>query len=134
MVGLISSKSWNLVLFPFAVSLSTTRSSICRRAGASFPMAPLEKLAITLSLHSFALEGPFHFPLPLMIHRSYRLSFLRERVLINRGWVPLKMKEASARAEGQIQGEVEVRGLLRPGDAQKARVHENGYGYDLDSP
>lgn len=39
-------------------------------------------------------------------------------VLVNRGFVPQALRDPAARAEGQVSGEVEVRGLLRmPEDA-----------------
>lgn len=34
-------------------------------------------------------------------------------ILVNRGWVPLDMKDPRARSEGQIEGEVELEGILR---------------------
>lgn len=40
-------------------------------------------------------------------------------MLVNRGWVPTANKEAHTRLQGQLEGEVPVIGLLRPGDRDK---------------
>jgi len=40
-----------------------------------------------------------------------------ERILVNRGWVPMSRKKADARPDGQVEGVVEVRGIVR--------THEN---------
>ena len=37
-------------------------------------------------------------------------------VMVNRGWVPSGRKEASARAEGQVAGEVTITGIIRGDD------------------
>ncbi|HEY8580507.1 MAG TPA: SURF1 family protein [Beijerinckiaceae bacterium] len=36
-----------------------------------------------------------------------------ERVIVNRGFVPLALRDPQARAQGQVEGETEVTGLLR---------------------
>ena len=36
--------------------------------------------------------------------------------MINRGWVPLKKMDAGTRAQGQVEGEVEVVGVVRHTD------------------
>jgi surfeit locus 1 family protein len=41
-------------------------------------------------------------------------------VIVNRGFVPEARKEAAIRAEGQIEGRVEVAGLLRPPQGRNA--------------
>jgi len=38
------------------------------------------------------------------------------RIVINRGWVPLKKMDAGTRAQGQVEGEVEVVGVVRHTD------------------
>lgn len=36
-----------------------------------------------------------------------------EIILVNRGWVPMDKKDPSTRLEGQIEGEVEIEGIIR---------------------
>ena len=38
------------------------------------------------------------------------------RIVINRGWVPLKKMDAATRTQGQVGGEVEVVGVVRHTD------------------
>jgi len=45
-----------------------------------------------------------------------------EAVFVNRGFVPFDRKEASSRAQGQVDGEVQVTGLARKGLAEKPSV------------
>jgi surfeit locus 1 family protein len=66
------------------------------------------------------------------------LEFLPGHVIwINRGWVPDARKAPESRPEGQLQGEVEVRGLIReqvrpgPFSAQNDPAHNIWYWPDL---
>ncbi len=34
-------------------------------------------------------------------------------ILVNRGWIPTDQKDPETRLEGQIEGEVEIEGILR---------------------
>lgn len=53
----------------------------------------------------------------------------RETILIDRGWVPFDRKDPATRPQGQLQGEVEITGLVRfakePGSIQKMFLPEN---------
>ena len=46
-------------------------------------------------------------------------------ILVNRGWVPDTNRDPATRAEGQVEGEVIVRGLARPGWTQGNFVPDN---------
>jgi surfeit locus 1 family protein len=46
-------------------------------------------------------------------------------LLVNRGYVPLDLKEAGKRAEGQIEGEVEIVGLVRRPETPNTFTPEN---------
>ena len=50
----------------------------------------------------------------------------RQIVLINRGWVPEKLKEASKRPETLLKGEIEIIGSVMPTE-QKALSIQNNY-------
>lgn len=44
-------------------------------------------------------------------------NFFSQTILVNRGWVPAKYKDPKTRRKGQIEGEVDVIGVIR--------LHEN---------
>ena len=43
----------------------------------------------------------------------------RSAILVNRGWVPRKLKEPETRQRGQVEGQQHVVGILRNGDKRK---------------
>lgn len=53
----------------------------------------------------------------MTVEGSNQLIICRETILINRGWVPGRYKDPSTRPKGQVQGEVDVIGIVR--------LHEN---------
>lgn len=52
-----------------------------------------------------------------LVVTPFQLSDRNETILVNRGWVPAKNKDPRTRKQGQIQGEVDVIGVVR--------LHEN---------
>ncbi|KAF6197481.1 hypothetical protein GE061_020164 [Apolygus lucorum] len=48
-----------------------------------------------------------------LVVTPFTLSDSGERILVNRGWVPFPKKKPSTRPEGQINGEVELEGVVR---------------------
>ncbi|XP_065651599.1 surfeit locus protein 1 [Hydra vulgaris] len=61
------------------------------------------------SLISSRSESGYHIVTPFVLNTG-------ERILVNRGWVPLKMKSSLTRVQGQIEKEVELTGLIRKGE------------------
>ncbi|KAK7473838.1 hypothetical protein BaRGS_00034945 [Batillaria attramentaria] len=43
----------------------------------------------------------------------FKLSGRDETILVNRGWVPNKLADATLRQEGQVKGEVQIKGIVR---------------------
>jgi hypothetical protein len=41
----------------------------------------------------------------------------RERILVQRGWVPWASKDPAARPEGQLKGTVALTGIVRKGES-----------------
>ena len=39
--------------------------------------------------------------------------FCRERILVNRGWIPFPQKNPKTREKGQIKGETKITGVVR---------------------
>ncbi len=65
-------------------------------------------------------QGPgFHVVTPFV------LAGLERIVLVNRGYIPEPLKDAAARAEGQVGGETSVTGLVRQPSARARFVPEN---------
>jgi len=54
-----------------------------------------------------------HVITPLVITQGIHEGL---RIIINRGWVPLKKMDPTTRVQGQIEGEVEIVGILRHTD------------------
>ncbi|KAI4471293.1 surfeit locus protein [Holotrichia oblita] len=52
-----------------------------------------------------------------LVVTPFQLADRNETILVNRGWVPAKSKDPKTRQNGQIQGEVDVIGVVR--------LHEN---------
>ncbi|XP_065161626.1 SURF1-like protein [Atheta coriaria] len=52
-----------------------------------------------------------------LVITPFKLADREETILINRGWVPGRYKDPSTRPKGQVQGEVDVIGIVR--------LHEN---------
>lgn len=49
-------------------------------------------------------------------HKQLRYSYnyrFRETILVNRGWVPKNKKNALSRSEGQIEGDIQITGIVR---------------------
>ena len=40
------------------------------------------------------------------------------RILVNRGWIPWRNMDAKTRAEGQIEGEIELTGIIRKNETR----------------
>lgn len=48
-----------------------------------------------------------------LVVTPFILSDTKERILVNRGWIPLNQKYSRTRPQGQIKGEVELEGIVR---------------------
>lgn len=82
--------------------------------------------------HRVSVRGRFAHDQELHLHRrsveghgGYQIltPLIRDEgpaVLVNRGWVPPPLKDAAARRQGQVAGEVTVTGIARLGDASGA--------------
>ncbi|KAF2364202.1 Surfeit locus 1/Shy1 [Trinorchestia longiramus] len=46
----------------------------------------------------------------------FKLSDTGETILVNRGWVPKKLKDPNTRLDGQVEGEQELTGVVRLGE------------------
>lgn len=46
-------------------------------------------------------------------------------ILINRGWVPEKLKDAAKRPDTLVQGEVEIMGNIMPAEQKTLYIHDN---------
>jgi surfeit locus 1 family protein len=51
--------------------------------------------------------------------------------LVNRGWVPEKLKEASKRPETLIEGQVKITGTIMPEEQRGLYVHDNQPSHNL---
>lgn len=65
--------------------------------------------------HSFLIPSgmPEKPDLGAYVITPFKLADRDLTILVNRGWVPYEQKDPRTRAEGQIQGEVEIEGILR---------------------
>ena len=61
------------------------------------------------SLISSRSDSGYHVVTPFILDTG-------ERILVNRGWVPLQMKSPLTRTQGQVDKEVELTGLIRKGE------------------
>ncbi len=132
---LLSLGTWQLVRLDWKTDLIAERTARLEAPPIALPTEDAELDAVMWA--PVTLTGQFlHDQELLLAARSQRgnvgshvlTPFVRNEgpvVLVNRGWVPDDRRDPSARAAGQLQGTVTIRGLVTPGAGRNAFTPDN---------
>jgi len=127
--------TWQLVRLDWKTDLIAERTARLEAPPIALPTEDAELDAVMWA--PVTLTGQFlHDQELLLAARSQRgnvgshvlTPFVRNEgpvVLVNRGWVPDDRRDPSARAAGQLQGTVTIRGLVTPGAGRNAFTPDN---------